>query len=89
MLTKTRWLLPKRPEKPTDKQETKLVDLSRYNLRSIRSYLLKEAFQLFRSYTSPYWAGQFLDKLSQVTDITDLWSVIKVGIRIDGWISIA
>jgi transposase len=62
VLTKTRWLLLKRPENLTDKQETKLADLLRYNLRSIRSYLLKEEFQLFWQYTSPYWAGEFLDK---------------------------
>jgi transposase len=61
VLTKTRWLLLKRPENLTDNQETKLADLLRYNLRSIRSYLLKEEFQLFWSYTSPYWAGRFLD----------------------------
>ena len=61
MLTKSRWLLLKRPENLTEKQETKLSDLLKCNLRSIRSYLLKEEFQLFWSYTSPYWAGQFLD----------------------------
>jgi len=62
VLTKSRWLLLKRPENLTDRQENKLADLLRYNLRSIRSYLLKEEFQLFWQYTSPYWAGQFLDQ---------------------------
>jgi transposase len=62
VLTKTRWLLLKRPENLTEKQETKLADLLQYNLKSIRSYLLKEEFQFFWSYKSPYWAGQFLDK---------------------------
>jgi transposase len=62
VLTKTRWLLLKRPENLTDQQEIKLADLLQYNLRSIRSYLLKEEFQLFWSYTSAYWAGKFLDK---------------------------
>ena len=55
VLTKTRWLLLKRAENLTDKQETGLAELLRYNLRSIRSYLLKEEFQFFWSYTSPYW----------------------------------
>jgi len=45
-----------------DKQETKLADLLRYNLRSIRKYPLKEEFQLFWQYTSTNWAGEFLDK---------------------------
>ncbi|MDA0791740.1 MAG: ISL3 family transposase [Proteobacteria bacterium] len=62
VLTKSRWLLLKRPENLTDQQQTKLADLLQYNLKSIRSYLLKEEFQLFWSYKSPYWAGQFLDK---------------------------
>ena len=62
ILTKTRWLLLKRPENLTETQDTKLSELLQYNLRSIRSYLLKEEFQLFWSYASPYWAGQFLDK---------------------------
>ncbi len=62
ILTKTRWLLLKRPENLTDKQDTKLSDLLQYNLKSIRSYLLKEEFQLFWTYSSAYWAGRFLDK---------------------------
>ena len=62
VLTKSRWLLLKRPENLTVKQETKLSDLLRYNLKSVRSYLLKEEFQLFWTYDSAYWAGQFLDK---------------------------
>jgi len=62
VLTKTRWLLLKRPENLTAKQEPKLAELLRYNLRTVRSYLLKEEFQQLWSYRSPYWAGQFLDK---------------------------
>ena len=62
VLSKARWLLLKRPENLTDKQEVRLADLLRYNLKSVRSYLLKEEFQLFWGYFSPYWAGQFLDR---------------------------
>ena len=62
VLSKSRWLFLKRPENLSAKQETKLAELLRYNLRSVRSYLLKEEFQLFWTYTSPCWAGQFLDK---------------------------
>ena len=62
VLTKTRWLLLKRPENLTAKQEPKLAELLRYNLRTVRSYLLKEEFQQLWLYRSPYWAGQFLDK---------------------------
>jgi transposase len=62
MLTKTRWLLLKRPENLTKKQEIKLANLLQYNLKLIRSYFLKEKFQLFWAYSSAYWAGEFLDK---------------------------
>ncbi|MCU7893682.1 MAG: transposase [Candidatus Thiodiazotropha sp. (ex Lucinoma aequizonata)] len=62
ILIKTRWLLLKRPENLTAKQDTKLAELLQYNLKSIRSYLLKEEFQLYWQYTTPYWADEFLDQ---------------------------
>ena len=62
VLTKARWLLLKRPENLTEKQEIKLADLLQYNLKSMRAYLLKEEFQFFWGYISPYWAGKFMDK---------------------------
>jgi len=62
VLTKTRWLLLKRPDNLSDKQETKLAELLKCNLRSVRAYLLKEEFQLFWVYRSPDWAGRFLEQ---------------------------
>lgn len=62
VLKGSRWWLLKRPENLTDAQEIKLADLLRYNLKAVRSYLLKEDFQFFWSYVSPYWAGKFLDR---------------------------
>ena len=62
VLSKTRWLLLKRPEHLTEKQDVSLAALLQYNLRSVRAYLLKEEFQLFWTYVSPYWAGRFLDR---------------------------
>ena len=62
VLKHTRWLLLKRPEHLSEQQEPKLAELLQYNLRSVRAYLLKEDFQFFWSYVSPYWAGQFLDR---------------------------
>jgi transposase len=61
ILTHSRWCLLKRPENLTSTQEVKLLDLLRYNLKAIRSYLLKEDFQFFWDYVSPHWAGKFLD----------------------------
>jgi transposase len=62
ILTHTRWLLLKRPEHLTDKQDVRLVELLQHNLRTVRAYLLKEHFQVFWFYLSPYWAGRFLDR---------------------------
>lgn len=62
VLKKTRWLLLKRPENLTEKQGTRLAELLQYNLRTVRAYLLKEDFQFFWDYLSPYWAGKFLDR---------------------------
>ncbi len=61
-LKSTRWCLLKRPENLTDNQIDTLTDLLRYNLRTVRAYLLKENLQLFWDYVSPHWAGVFLDK---------------------------
>jgi transposase len=62
VLKRSRWLLLKRPENLSEKQEARLSDLVQYNLKSVRAYLLKEDFQGFWTYVSPYWAGEFLDR---------------------------
>lgn len=61
VLKKSRWCLLKRPTNLTAKQKLRLRDLLAYNLRTVRAYLLKEQFQHFWNYSSPFWAGQFLD----------------------------
>jgi transposase len=61
VLKHSRWCLLKRPDNLTDHQQLKLADLLRYNLRTVRAYLLKEEFQFFWEYITPYWAGWFLD----------------------------
>jgi transposase len=62
VLTKSRWLLLKRPENLTQLQDNKLQKLLQYNLQSIRAYLLKEEFQHLWDYVSPAWAGKFIDQ---------------------------
>jgi transposase len=62
VLKKSRWLFLKHRENLTDNQSTSLATLLRYNLKTVRSYLLKEDFGSFWLYKSPYWAGVFLDK---------------------------
>jgi transposase len=62
VLTGARWLLLKSPENQTDRQAAKLAEILQYNLKSVRSHLMKEDFQRFWEYASPTWAGKFLDQ---------------------------
>jgi len=62
VLKKSRWLLLKRQENLKTEQRFRLRDLLRYNLKTVRAYLLKEAFQQLWDYNSPAWAAKFLDQ---------------------------
>ena len=62
VLKKSRWLLLKREENLKNEQRFRLRDLLRYNLKTVRAYLLKESFQQLWDYNSPVWAGKFLDQ---------------------------
>lgn len=62
VLKGSRWCWLKRPENLTDDQEAKLSDLVRMNLKTVKSYLLKEDFQNFWEYTYPGAAARFLDQ---------------------------
>ena len=61
VLTKTRWLLLKRPKNLKRSERGRLRELVTMNLRSVRAYLLKEQFQHFWSYRSHGGASRFLD----------------------------
>ena len=60
MLTKTRWLLLKRRENMSTDERSRLRELLRINLRSVRACLLKEQFQGFWNYSYGLWAEKFL-----------------------------
>jgi transposase len=62
ILKHSRWCFLKRPENLTDNQRVKLADVLKYDLRSVRAYLLKESLQGFWNYTSVLAASWFLDK---------------------------
>ena len=62
LLKHTKYCFLKNPENLTEKQELKLDDVLQYRLKSVRAYQLKESFQLFWDYTSPYWAEWYLKK---------------------------
>ena len=81
ILKQSRWCLLKRPENLPPKQKVKLRDLLRYNLQSVRAYLLKEDFDQFWDYVSPTWAGKFLDDWCHQTmrsQIEPLKKVVKM-----------
>jgi transposase len=61
LLKNSRWCVLKRKANLTGTQKFRLRDLLRYNLQTVRAYLLKEDFQQFWEYASPTWAGTFLD----------------------------
>ena len=67
VLKKSRWLLLKREENLVNEQRFRLRDLLRYNLKTVRAYLLKEAFQQLWDYNSVAWAGKFLDEWCRQT----------------------
>jgi transposase len=62
VLTKTRWLLLKAKKNLQSWQRTRLRDLVKINLRTVRAYLLKEQFQRFWTYTTVWGGRRFLAK---------------------------
>lgn len=62
VLTKTKYCFLKKEENLTERQQTRLADVLQYDLKSVRAYLLKQSFELFWQYSSPYWAEWYLNK---------------------------
>jgi transposase len=67
LLMKSRWLLLKREENQKAEQRFRLRDLLRYNLKTVHAYFLRGAFQQLWDYSSPAWAGKFLDEWCRQT----------------------
>jgi transposase len=62
ILKNSRYCFLKRPENLSKKQNLKLAEVLQYDLKSVRAYYLKESFDAFWSYKSPYWARWYLKK---------------------------
>ena len=62
-----------------DKQTTRLGELLKLNLASIKGYLMREDFQRFWDYQRPDFAGKFLDDWVTRTLQTDLEPMKKVA----------
>ena len=58
VLKRSRWCFLKRPENLTEKQTVKLSELLKYNLRTVRAYLLREDFQRLWEYKSACVGGE-------------------------------
>ena len=61
-LKNARYCFLKRVCNPTIRQSTRLRELLKYDLKSMRALALKESFDAFRHYESPRWARWYLKK---------------------------
>ncbi len=83
ILTHTKYCFLKNEKNLTEKQDTKLAEILQYDLKSVRAFLLKESFQAFWQYRSPYWAEWYLKKWctramrSRLTPIKDFVKTIR------------
>jgi transposase len=62
ILKNSRYCFLKRHENLSKKQTLTLAQVLQYDLRSVRAYYLKESFDAFWHYKSPYWARWYLKK---------------------------
>jgi len=60
VLKRSRWLWLKRKWNLTRSQAVQLKELLKYNLQTVRAYLLKEDFHRFWEYRSAAWAKRFM-----------------------------
>ena len=79
ILKKSRWIFLKRPENLTEKQDQKLAELLKQNLKTIKSYLLKEDFQRLWEYVSPAWAGKFIDQWTKKVMYSNIQPMKKIA----------
>jgi transposase len=79
ILKRSRWCLLKRVTNLTLRQEAKLEDLLKYNLRTVRAYLMKEEFHQSWDHVSPYWAERFLDAWCRRAMYSQLEPIKKVA----------
>ncbi len=82
VLKRARWCLLKRPENLTKKQTVRLAELVQYNLKSVRSYLLREDFQRFWTYQYHGWASRFLHEWCTRTMRSKIEPMKKVARRL-------
>lgn len=83
ILKNSRWTLLKKKKNLKESQLAKLKDLLQYNLKTMKCYLLRESFQKFWEYKSPFWARTFLNRWtfvamrSKVEPIKDVAKMLR------------
>src|SRR5215469_9710357 len=82
LLKKSRWLLLRRSENLKEEQQFPLRDFLRYNFKTVRGYLLKEAFQQLWEYDSPAWAGKFLEDWRRQTMRSRIEPMKKIALSL-------
>lgn len=79
LLKNSRWCLLKNRKNQKESQLATLKNLLKYNLKSIKCMLLREAFQKFWIYRSSYWAEQFFDQWIERANRSNLDEMKKVA----------
>jgi transposase len=79
ILKNSRWCLLKNKKNQKESQLAKLKELLKYNLKSVKNMLLRDAFQKFWTYSSAYWAKRFFDQWMQRVMSSNLDEMKKVA----------
>lgn len=79
ILKHSRWCLLKNKKNQKESQLAKLKELMKYNLKSVKCMLLREAFQQFWNYKSSYWAKRFFDQWIEKVNHSNLDEMKKVA----------
>jgi transposase len=82
ILEKSRWCLLKNKRNQKTTQLAKLRELVQYNLKTVRCYLLKEAFQPFWTYKTRWGAERFLKTWTTRAMRSKLPEIKKVAKRL-------
>jgi transposase len=79
ILKRSRWLLLRRRKRLSGRQRFKLRQILKWDLRTVRAYLLVEGLQAMWEYRSPQHAGMFLDAWTRQAMRSRLEPIKKVA----------
>lgn len=79
VLSKSKWCFLKREENLTEKQGTKLKELLKMNLSTVKAYILREQFQKLWDYKMACWAEKFIDQWCGMAVESKIGPMIRVA----------